>query len=90
MITNDYFIALTLAGSLRRCLNTQPIRLRGEHSAILSTFINLSFVIKIIVLSIFEWRFYTGFTVHAKWPNPHRDFVILVQKELLTDIDVKV
>ena len=34
------------------------------HSAILSTFIRLSFVIKIFVLSIFEWPFYTGFTVH--------------------------
>ena len=32
--------------------------LKGEHSAILSTFIKLPFVIKIIVLSIFEWRFY--------------------------------
>ena len=34
-----------------------------EHSAILSTFINLPFVIKIFVLSIFEWPFHTGFTV---------------------------
>ena len=32
------------------------------HSAILSTFIKLPFVIKIYVLSIFEWPFYTGFT----------------------------
>ena len=32
-------------------------------SAILSTFIKLPFVIKIFVLSIFEWSFYTGFTV---------------------------
>ena len=29
----------------------------------LSTFIKLPFVIKIFVLSIFEWPFYTGFTV---------------------------
>ena len=29
--------------------------LQGEHSAILSTFIKLPFVIKIFVLSIFEW-----------------------------------
>ena len=29
--------------------------LQGEHSAILSTFIKLLFVIKIFVLSIFEW-----------------------------------
>ena len=30
------------------------IMLQGEHSAILSTFINLPFVIKIFVLSIYE------------------------------------
>ena len=40
--------------------------LQGEHSAILSTFIKLPFVIDIFVLSIFEWPFYTGFTVHAQ------------------------
>ena len=34
-----------------------------EHSAILLTFIKLPSVIKIFVLSIFEWPFYTGFTV---------------------------
>ena len=39
--------------------------LQGEHSAILLTFIKLPFVIKIYVLSIFEWPFYTGFTVHV-------------------------
>ena len=37
--------------------------LHGEHSAILLTFIKLPYVIKIFVLSIFEWPFYTGFTV---------------------------
>ena len=37
--------------------------LLGEHSAILSSFIKLPFVIKIFVLSVFEWPFYTGFTV---------------------------
>ena len=37
--------------------------LQGEHSAILSTFIKLAFVIKIFVLSIFEWPLKTGFTV---------------------------
>ena len=31
-------------------------------SAILSTFVKLSFVFKDIVLSIFRWPFYTGFT----------------------------
>ena len=39
---------------------------KGEHSAILSTFIKLPFVIKIFILSIFEWSFYTGFTVVPK------------------------
>ena len=34
-----------------------------EHSAILSTFIKLPFVIKIFVMSSFEWPFYTCFTV---------------------------
>ena len=37
--------------------------LQREHSAKLSTFIKLPFVIKIFVLSIFEWPFYTGLTV---------------------------
>ena len=36
---------------------------KREHSAILSTFIKLPVVIKIFVLSNFEWPFYTGFTV---------------------------
>ena len=40
--------------------------LQGEHSAIRSTFIKLPFVIKIFILSIFEWSFYTGFTVFVK------------------------
>ena len=39
--------------------------LQGEHSAILLTFIKLHLVIKIFVLSIFEWRLKTDFTVHA-------------------------
>ena len=38
--------------------------LQNEHSAILLTSIKLPFVIKIFVLSIFEWPFYTGFTVY--------------------------
>ena len=40
--------------------------LQGEHFAILLTFIKIPFVIKIFVLSIFEWPFNTGFTV---WSN---------------------
>ena len=39
--------------------------LQREHSAILSTFIKLLFVIKIFVLSIFEWPLKTGFTVSS-------------------------
>ena len=31
------------------------------------TFIKLPFVIKIFVLSVFEWPFYTGFTVVFKF-----------------------
>ena len=42
--------------------------LQVEHSAIILTFIKLPFVIKIFVLSNFEWPFYTGFTVV---PKPH-------------------
>ena len=38
--------------------------LQMEHSAILLTFIKLPFVIKALILSIFEWPFYTGFTVY--------------------------
>ena len=37
--------------------------LQGEHSAILSTFMKLPFVIKIFFLSIFEWPLKTGFNV---------------------------
>ena len=37
--------------------------LQGENSAILLTFIKLPFVIKIFVLFIFEWPYYTGFTI---------------------------
>ena len=37
--------------------------LQEEHSAIHLTFIKLLFVIKVFVLSFFEWLFYTGFTV---------------------------
>ena len=36
---------------------------KGEHSAILLTFINLPFAIKTFVLSIFKWLLKLGFTV---------------------------
>ena len=41
----------------------------GEYSALLLIFIKLLLVIKISVLSIFEWPFYAGFTVYAKYHN---------------------
>ena len=41
--------------------------LQEEHSAILSTFSKLPFVIKIFVLSIFEWPLYTGLNVYPIW-----------------------
>ena len=44
---------------------------KGEHSAILSTFMKLPFVIKIFILSIFEWPFYTGFTVYTQNKQNH-------------------
>ena len=40
-----------------------------QHSAILLTFLKLPFVIKIFVLSIFEWPFYTGFTVFESFKS---------------------
>ena len=43
--------------------------LQGEHSTILLTFIQLPFVIKIFVSSIFEWPFYTGFTVLSQFQD---------------------
>ena len=66
--------------------------LQGEHSAILSTFIKLPFVIKIFVLSIFEWPFYTGFTVFLSqniccgYSNEHPQ---LMNKKLITISHIK-
>ena len=49
----DY--SLMLVKSIAECS-------KGEHSAILSTFIKLPFVINIFVLTFFEWLLKTGFT----------------------------
>ena len=38
-----------------------------EHFAILSTYVKLPLVIKIFVLSIFEWPLYKGFTAYQKF-----------------------
>ena len=46
-----------------RLMQVKSIAECSEHSAILTTFIKLLFVIKIFVLSIFERLFYTGYTV---------------------------
>ena len=40
--------------------------LRGEHSAIHSTFIKLPFPIKTFVMSVFKWPLKTGFTNHRQ------------------------
>ena len=50
----------------------------SKHSAILLTSIKLPVVIKIFVLSIFEWLFYTGFTVLL--------FVCRILKALLNEL----
>ena len=44
--------------------------LQWEHSAILLTCIKLPFVIKIFILSNFEWPFKTGFTVSSRSVMP--------------------
>ena len=52
----DFQYQLSLNAGLKYCR-----MLQGEHSAILSTFIKLPFVLKTFVLSIFEWSLQTGF-----------------------------
>ena len=66
----------------RLWLNVDQKYCRMEHSAILSMFIKLPFVIKIVVLSIFERPFYTGFTVYGKNVNLHpKSFHLPVAKQ---------
>ena len=45
------------------------------HSAILLTFIKLPFVIKIFVLSIFEWLLKTGFTIVSEQNRTEHIFI---------------
>ena len=45
-----------------------------EHSAILSPFIKLPFVLKTFVLSIIEWQLKTGFTHVEDLPQKNEDF----------------
>ena len=49
--------------------------LQGEHSAVLLTFIKLPFVIKIFILSIFEWLFYTVLILEIMYLYAVRMFV---------------
>ena len=53
---DDYRLMLNASSKYCRML-------QGEQSAVLSTFINLPFVIKFFVLSMFEWSLKTGCTV---------------------------
>ena len=59
--------------------------LQGEHSAILSTFIKLPFVIKIFVLSFFEWPLKSGFTVLKPFESEISAAVSNASDELLND-----
>ena len=66
IMTADYTVKPILSGHSKKKTNyrlMQVISAKGEHSAILSTFIKQPFIIKVFVLSIFEWNLKTGFTV---------------------------
>ena len=55
------------------------IMLQGEHSEILLAFIKLPFIIKIFVLSIFEWLLKTGFTVvNLGLPPTHCEYIVML------------
>ena len=73
---NGFQDQLSLIAGQKHCRMLQT-----EHSAILSTFIKLPFVIKIFILSIFEWPLKTGFTV---------DKIYLVQGKLYSFNDTTV
>ena len=60
-----------------------------EHSAILLTFIKLPFVIKIFVLSIFEWLFYTGFTVQLFFFKQRDNNFILIYVSIYRVVSYK-
>ena len=59
----------TLKKEQKLVFKTNYRLMQGEHSAMCLTFIKLQFVIKIFVLSTFEWPFYTGFTVPLLFQN---------------------
>ena len=58
-----------------------------EHSAIRLTFIKLSFAIKIIVLSIFEWPFFHRFYCTCKYVN--FVFTVHVTRGLFPDSETR-
>ena len=64
-LTADYTAKSILSGHLKKKTNYRLMQVKSiaEHSAILLTLIKLPFVIKIFVLSFFEWLLKTCFTV---------------------------
>ena len=73
---NWFSILISLNAGLRYCR-----MLQGEHSAILSTFIKLPFVIKIFVLYIFEWWLKTGFTLYSpKTKSSQCHYVVMTRR----------
>ena len=67
ILTADYTVKPVLSSHSKKKTNYGLMQVKSiaewEHSAILSTFIKLPFVIKIFVLPFFEWLLKTGFTV---------------------------
>ena len=73
ILTADYTVKPVLRGHSKMKTNYSLMLVKSiagafcnpfkEHSAILSTFIKLPFVIKIFDLSFFEWLLKTGFTL---------------------------
>ena len=67
ILTTDYTVKPALSGHSKKKTNYRLMQVKSiaeeEHSAVLSTFIKLPFVIKIFVLSFFEWLLKTCFTV---------------------------
>ena len=52
------------------------------------TFIKLSFVIKIFILSIFEWPFYTGFTV-CIWAQHDEDSFVFYSLKITQHVLIR-
>ena len=67
ILTADNTVKPVLSGHFKKKTNYRLMQVKfiaeWEHSAILLTFIKLPFVIKIFVLSFFEWLLKTCFTV---------------------------